>query len=35
MFFLFFKCFFCVFKCRVFVAFETKTYKISNMMHFS
>ena len=32
-FFLFFM-FFCVFKCRVFVVVKTKTYKITNMMHF-
>jgi len=33
-----FLCFFyflMFFKCRVFVVFETKPYKISNMMHFS
>ena len=32
--FLFFNVF-CVFKCHVFVVFETKMYKITNMMHFS
>ena len=33
--FFIFLMFFCVFECRVFVVFETKTYKITNMMHFS
>ena len=32
--FYFFKCIFCVFNVVFFVVFETKTYKISNMMHF-
>jgi len=32
---MFFLLFFMFFKCRVFVVCETKTYKITNMMHFS
>ena len=35
MFFYIFSCFFVFFKCRVFVVVKTKTYKITNMMHFS
>jgi len=34
MFFLFFNVFFWFFYMLCFVVFETKTYKISNMMHF-
>jgi len=36
-FFLFFNVLYvlCFFKCRVFVVVKTKTYKITNMMHFS
>jgi len=34
MFFFVFVCF-VLFKCRVFVVVKTKTYKITNMMHFA
>jgi len=35
MFLFYFLCFFCFFKYRVFVVVKTKTYKITNMLHFS
>jgi len=35
MFFLIFLCFYACFKCRVFVTAITKTYRITNMTHFS